>query len=324
MSGEALRALSETALALAAAVFVTSLLLLLLGYDPVSSLAVMFTYGLGNVEYVAAVAAPLVLSALAFLIPLRAGLFNIGGEGQAYLGALSFLYFSQQFGALGLLAGGLMGALLGGTLGALRAFLGVNEVIASIMTNWTLYYVTLFLVSRHLTHPEFPHRSIDVGFFLGSWTSFLLALALALLALVLLYNTLLGYEIRVLGSSRRAAAYAGIDVRRVTVLSMSIGGLFGGTAGALKVMYVGHLDTTMSALFGVGFLGIGVALIGKSHPIGAVLSAAFLASMIIGGHWVELRLGTPPELTDVIVGVMVLVLSAPYALKLLQRGGRLG
>ncbi|MCX8196370.1 MAG: hypothetical protein N3F67_04765 [Acidilobaceae archaeon] len=317
-------ALSEVALALAAALAFSSLLLLALGYDAASSLLTMFSYGFGNPEYLAAVAAPLVLSALAFLIPFKAGMFNIGGEGQAYLGALLFLYASQGLGALGIAAGALAGALLGGLVGALRAFLGVNEVIASIMINWTLFYVTLFSVSKYLTHPEYPHRSIDVGFSLGAPYSLLLAALAALAAYALLYRTLLGYEIRVVGSSPRAAAYAGIDARRAAVISMAIGGLFGGLAGTLKVMYVGHIDATMSALFGVGFLGIGVALIGRANPLGSVASALLLAGMIIGGHWMELRLGTPPELTDVIVGTTVLVLSAPYALKLLLKGGGLG
>ncbi|MEM0491298.1 MAG: ABC transporter permease [Acidilobaceae archaeon] len=316
----------ETILSLILGFTISIIVLESLDYDSIRSIQLMLIHGFRDISYLLSISSPLILSALAFLVPLRAGLFNIGSEGQVYAGALLFLYISQYNGILAILLGAISGAIIGGLIGFIRAYRGVNEVISSIMLNWTLFYMVMFIVTRYLSDPIYTHQSIRAGLILGFIELLLLAITSTIVIHIILYSTTLGYEIRLLGSSIRAAKYSGVNVDSTIFKSMAIGGMLAGLAGALRVSNTGFIDITMSALFGLGFTGIGVALIGRAHPLAVIPSALLVSGLTIGGHRVELRLGTPPELADVIVGIIILALSIPYAFSILQvklRGGRL-
>lgn len=292
-----------------------------LGYDPVASISLILLSGFGNLEYLFSISIPLALSALAFILPLRAGLFNIGVEGQAYVGALaSICILSLGLGfPLPVVLAPLAGALVGFLIGVLKIYRGVNEVVSSIMLNWTLFYIVSFTISRYLRDPMIVHQSIRVDRMLSALEALIIALAIVTAVHIILYRTTLGYHIRVMGSSPEALKYSGGSEPRGILAAMSLGGLLGGLAGALQVYTVsGFIDVTMSAVFGLGFMGIAVGLIGRATPMGVLPSSILISALVIGGHRLELRLGAPPELADVIIGVMVLALSAPYALRLLS------
>jgi ABC-type uncharacterized transport system permease subunit len=292
--------LLEVTLALAVGFVGGALALTAFGHNALENIQVMISYGFRDLGYLLLKSAPIVLTALAFLVPLKAGLFNIGGEGQLYAGAITALLLSKAGFYLAIPAGALAGLLVGVAIGLLRVVRGVNEVVSSIMFNWTLYYLSMFAIQRYLLDPVYTHQSIRVDRVLS------------------LYNTELGYRIRVAGSSSRVARYAGVNLNIVTIQSMAMGGLLAGLGGAIQVYGVTTVvDTTLSSLYGLGFLGIGVALIARGNPLAVIPAAVLVSGLLIGSHWMELRGRVAPELADVVIGVVILALSAPYAYRVL-------
>ncbi|AEM38740.1 inner-membrane translocator [Pyrolobus fumarii 1A] len=324
---ELLEPVLETMLALVAGMLAGSLILIMFGYNPLDYYAVVFSEGYIDLLYLLERATPLIATALAFAIPLYAGLFNIGGEGQMYLGALTALVVSiaTHSWVASLAAGIIAGLFVGGLIGLLRVYRGVNEVVSSIMFNWILYWAMLFLVTGYLADPHIPHQTIPVpsdaqlkpiGDALPS--VFILATLSTIVAYLLIYKTSLGYQMRVVGYSTRTALYAGIKPGRILVLALLLGGAYGGLAGALQVLGVTpSIDSTLSALEGLGFEGIGVALLARLNPLAIIPAAIFLSGLIIGGQFAEANLGTPPQLTDAIIGVIIVALALPYAYRVI-------
>jgi len=314
-----LLAILEVVVALVVGFIGGALVLAVFGYDSLEGLYTMLVYGFNDLSYLVLKASPLVLSALAFLIPLRAGLFNIGGEGQLYAGALTAIAFSKTGFYVAIPAGAIAGSVVGLAIGLLRAYRGVNEVVASIMFNWILFYTSLFIILRYLLDPVYTHQSIRVDRMLSLGELLALAVLASIAVYAMLLYTKLGYQVRLMGSSPKTARYAGVNEKTVTLISMGLGGLMGGLAGVAQVYGVtGVVDTTLSALYGLGFLGIGVALIARLNPLAVIPSSLLVSGLIIGGQWLELRLNVAPELADVIVGMVILSLSAPYAYRLLM------
>ena len=301
---------------------IAGILLYYMGYDPIEVYSIMFRYGYSSPGYLGARSAALIMTGLAFSIPLLAGVFNIGGESQLYVGALTGLvvaYFSGNVW-LGLLAGFAGGALWGLLIAFLRVYRGINEVITAIMLNWFAYYTILYIILKYLPNPVQSHMSIQIPEenMLSYTTTFALAVLGAVIAYIILYYTDLGYKMRVAGLSPKTAVYAGFNPKKAVLFSMFLGGGLAGYGGALHIVGVASgFDTTMSTVYGLGFAGIGVGLLGRNHPIGIVLAALFYAGLIIGGQWVELRTGAPPYLSDTIIGIIVIALAIPYAYRML-------
>lgn len=303
---------------------VAGLVLWGLGYDPSRAFSIMISYGYSDPVYLIAKATPLIMTGLAFSIPLLAGVFNIGGESQLYLGALAGLLTAYYTGNwfLAIIAGFIAGALWGGLIAVLRIYRGINEVITAIMLNWIAYYTIIYLIIKYFANPVLPQQSVEVppSAQLSPWIGFLLGIIGVVIIYYLLYYTDIGYKMRVSGLSPRSAKYAGFNPITSILYSMLIGGGMAGYGGALLVLAVSRsIDVTMSTLFGLGFTGIGVGLLGRNHPIGIVFSALFFAGLIIGGQFVELKTGAPPMLSDAITGTIVIALSAPYAYRVLIR-----
>ncbi len=301
-----------------------------LGYDPWRIYGIVFAGGISDPDYLLSKATPLMLTGLAFSVPMLAGVFNIGGEGQLYVGAITSLVTSYFTGnaVLGLAVGTFAGALLGGGIAALKVYRDVNEVVSAIMLNWILYFTILYVIVAHLYNPLMPQQSVpvpvtaQVGSIPTPWGSvhsiFFIGAAAAILIYYILYHTKLGYVMRVAGMSPKSARYAGFSPEKSTIYSMMIGGGAAGLGGALLIQgYVHSIDVTMSTLYGLGFLGIGVGLLGWNNPIGIIFSSVFFSALIIGGEMVELTVGTPPELADVIIGIIVIALALPYAYNML-------
>jgi simple sugar transport system permease protein len=282
-------------------------------------------YGLGQVLFKAT---PLVLTGLAVAIPYRAGLLNIGAEGQVVLGALATGVVGMSLPAacpawLALPAAAGAGFLAGAAWGALPGWLkarsGAHEVITSIMLNFVALALANWLVAAHLAVPESLHTPAVVAGArlarLARWLpalhgsalnlSTLLALGLASWAWWLLFRTRLGFGLRTVGCSPRAALFAGISPGRIGTLAMAVGGGMAGLVGCNFVLgYKGWYEDGFSG--GVGFVGIAVALLGRAHPAGVVLAALLFGTLSQGG--LAINALVPKELVDVLQALVVLAL----------------
>lgn len=276
---------------------------------------------------------PLILTGLAVGVGFKAGLFNIGGTGQVLMGG----FFAALVGAavadlpvpiavtIAVLVGASGGALYGLIPGALKAFTGAHEVVSTIMLNSLAAFVIVGLVNDvfKIVGPSFA-RTADVGnaampilFGRNGHLGIFIALAVVPLTYFLLYRTTLGFEIRTTGANPSAARYAGMSPRRLIILTMSLCGMFAGLAGTLEILLLGYYP----AVFGtsIGFAGITVALLGRSHPFGILFAALLLGAMRAGAPNMQIQAGVPVEIIDVIQGVILLFLAAEIVVRRLLR-----
>jgi len=340
-------ALLAPAAALLVALLAFHLLVLLYGESPARVLRVMLEgtwgnpYGLGQVLFKAT---PLIFTGLAVAIPFRAGLFNIGAEGQVVIGALVGALIGTWLPegtwwilAIPLVAAGaaLAGGAWGAVPGALKARFGAHEVITTIMLNFVALALVNYLVASHFAVSETLHTEPIVEGArlsrLGAWipslhgsaasSALLWALVGAALAGWLLFRTPLGYEIRAVGSSKGAAEYGGISVLRVSTVAMAIGGACAGLVGVNFVQgYKYYFEDGFSG--GVGFMGIAVALLGRNHPVGVVLAALLFGTLSQGGLVINALV--PKEIVEILQAVIILavvVASREVRAVLLRSGG---
>ncbi len=266
--------------------------------------------------------------ALGVVIAFRGGVLNIGGEGQITVGALAATAVAlalPRFPALILipiciLAGALAGAAWGGIPGILKARLGVNEILSTIMMNQIAVQLNLYL----LTGPMLDPSEIAAGTSIAqsallprnAWlprlvpqtllsAGALLALVLAVLVYVFMWRTTIGYRIRAVGQNALASRYAGINVRLYQALALILGGAFAGIAGAVQVMGVQRrmLDGLSG---GYGFSGIVVALFGQLHPLGAIPAAILFGGLLVGSDQMQRTMQVPSAMVNVILGMIVI------------------
>ena len=278
-------------------------------------------------------AGPLVLTGLAVGVGFKAGLFNIGGTGQVLVGG----FFAALVGGMvadqpvpvavtaAVLAGALGGALYGFIPGALKAFTGAHEVVVTIMLNSLAGFAIVGLVNDifKIQGPTFA-RTADVGnaalpvfFERDGNLGIFIAFAMVPLAYFLIYRTTLGFEIRTVGANPSAARYAGMSPRRLIILTLSLCGLFAGLAGGIEILSLGYYP----AVFGttIGFAGITVALLGRSHPVGIAFAALLLGGMRAGAPQMQIEADIPIEIIDVIQGLILLFLAAESVVRRLLR-----
>ena len=278
------------------------------------------------------VATPLMLTALAVAFAFRCGLFNIGGQGQYWVGFVAALWVGTHFAdlarplhvALGIAAAIAAGALWGGIAGLLRATVGAHEVITTIMLNWIAIFggSYLFELGGPLHGPiESLPRSdvvVDSGRLWTIWgdiqalhAGLFVALVAVLVYHVLLNRTTLGFEVRAVGFNPEAARYSGIGVRRNYFLALAIAGAFAGMAGAVDVLgFKFAVDTSDFATSQVGFTGIAVALLGRNKAVGIVLAALLFAALQTGTSTRQLdpEVFEPALATDLATMIQALVI----------------
>ena len=279
-------------------------------------------------------ATPLILAALGIAIGFRAGLFNIGAQGQIILGGImaAFLGFAFDLPPVLHLLLAVVGGLLGGALwgfipGFLRARTGANEVIVTIMLNW----IAVYLIGYVLTLGQFNasgtgQRSPQVGenaafpalipeflvpgnTFRLNW-SFVVALLAALFTWWLLERSTLGFEIRAAGANPHAARTAGMSVGRVVILTMVIAGGLAGLAATSQVL-IDRGSLTAGVAGTMGFDAITVALLGRSRPLGTVLAGLLFGALQAGGTLMQSLTPTPIDIVLVVQSVIVLLIAAP-------------
>jgi len=284
-------------------------------------------------------ATPLVFTGLSVALGFRSGLFNIGAEGQLYLGAIfaTFVGFSLTglpifiHLPLAIVAGFLGGALWGFIPGILKARTGAHEVIVTIMLNYTAYRLldlvlktAVFqregrndpiskVVEVSATFPPFVNDSA-----LRANVSTLLALAAAVGVSWLLFRSVRGFEFRAVGLNPGAARYAGMSISRTVVLTMIICGGLAGLAGTTEVL---GPSRTLSPGFspGWGFDGIAVALIGGSRPLGVVMAAFLFGALRAGATPMQAATGIPIDLVVVIQALVIMFVAAPALVRGIYR-----
>ncbi len=278
-------------------------------------------------------ATPLIFTGLAVAVAFRAGLFNIGGEGQLYIGAITAAWLGVTLGFLGALSIPLVlaacvvtGFLWGAIPGVLKARFGAHEVITTIMLNYIGIYLTTYLALKPLRTEglvpgtdaiDFAARIPFIGLGLGRANyGFLLALVAAVVAYLLLWRTRRGFQIRAVGLSPGAANYAGMGIGANTVLALAIGGAFAAIGGGVEVLGV-YGKMTVPFVTNLGFNGIGVALLGRNHPAGVVLGALLFGGLASGAQEMQFSTDVPLQLTSVLLAVILLLVTATKLVELL-------
>ncbi|WP_444667240.1 ABC transporter permease [Cereibacter changlensis] len=328
-------------LSLLIAFAISSVVIFAIGENPVEAMKLMVTGALGSSYgwgYTLYYATNFMFTGLAVAVAFHAGLFNIGGEGQASLGglgvALVCLMVPWPHWSLALIGAVVCGALFGALWAALPAWLqakrGSHIVITTIMFN----FIAASLLNYLLVNMLRPVGSMDpatarfpaetnlpgLGEILGAVgipfststpanVSLFLALACCVLVWALIWRTRLGYQIRAFGKSEKAAVYAGIRPVRITMYAMLISG---GLAGMMAVNNVmGEANRlVLNSVEGAGFIGIAVALMGRSHPFGVFLAAILFGFLYQGGAELALWTKIPRELITVIQALVILFTGA--------------
>jgi simple sugar transport system permease protein len=280
-------------------------------------------------------ATPLVLSGLAVAFAFKGGLFNIGAQGQLLLGALTAAVVG--FGVeglpplihvpLALLAGGLAGALYGAIPGALKAYTGAHEVITTIMLNYVAINITDYLADgpfkdtspgNIVARTPLIEESASIGTLGSIPIGFLIAVLAAVIIWWLLWHTTVGYEIRTVGLSPHAARYAGMKVVRTVILTMVISGFLAGIGGAIETQgVVGRYQPGFNV--GLGFDGITIALLGKTHPFGVIPAAILVGAMDAGASQMQFDAGVAKEITDVIQALILFFVAADMVVRWIFR-----
>jgi len=281
-------------------------------------------------------ATPYIFAGLAVAIGFRCGLFNIGAEGQFFMGALGSAYVGYSIVGLpayihlplAILAGAAAGAIWGAIPGYLKAKFGAHEVVNTIMMNWIAFRLSDWLLKGPMKaggfRPVTPNIEVTAElprFFPEplrfNW-GFILALVVAYLVYWFLFKTTLGFEIRAVGANPDAAKYAGMSITRNIVFVMTLSGGLAGMAGAAQVLGTDHwVGQGFSA--GYGFDAIALALLGKSHPLGVVLAALLFGILRGGATSMQSLAGVPVDIISIIQGLVIIFVAAPGIIRWLYR-----
>jgi simple sugar transport system permease protein len=270
---------------------------------------------------------PLLLMGLGLTVAFRAKMWNIGGEGQYFMGALGAtivgLAFQNSWPAMALIplmlfVGAVSGALWAGIAAWLKIKRGVNEIIATLMLNYIAQFIVAYLARGPMKDPEsfLPQSAQLLGAarmptLFGTRIHIGVLIAVLLLPLIygLLWKTPLGFRVRAIGSNRNVARYAGMEVVFGLAFALLFSGALAGVTGAIEVSASAtRLKDSISGNY--GFTGILVALLGRLHPIGVLLAALFFAALAIGAQTMHSIYGLPIALAQVIQGLIVLFVLA--------------
>jgi simple sugar transport system permease protein len=338
-------ALLPPLVAMLAAMVVGDVLILCMGQSPAAVYGMLLegtwgnAYGFGQVLFKTT---SLAFTGLAVAFALRAGMFNIGAEGQ--LAAGGFLAAIMGWALPGgtpaliavplcVIAAGIGGGAVGAVPGALKARFGTHEVIVSIMLNFIVLAILNYIVAAHLHVPETLHTPELAagtiprfgGPFRGSAANVSIFLALAAAGVVwwYLFRTRRGYELRAVGLQPDAAEYAGVKVGGVYMRAMTMAGVLAGLGGINYVLGYKHYYEDGFA-GGAGFLGIAVALVGRNDPLGVVLAALFFATLSQGG--LAINAVVPKQMVEVMQAVVILAvaISVPEVRRILRQQRRVG
>ncbi len=342
-------AYSIPVLAVFAALLFGAIMLVLLGANPIEGYSEMFIGAFGSGDALIATllkATPLLFVGTGIVIAFRAGVINIGAEGQMVLGglfaAMAALYLPEMPAIIMvpvvLIAGVIGGAMWGWIPGALKAYYRVNEILSTIMLNIVAVQLMAYLLRGPLIDPAEIERgtripqtarlveSADLPILFGDRLHIgpVIAVLCAIATYYLLWRTPLGYRLRAVGLSEHAARYAGIPVRRTITLALTLSGALAGLAGAVLVFgSESHRmvtdGSTMGFTGGAGFNGIVAALLGGLHPLWTIPASFLFGGLIVGGQALQRAVQVPSALIVALNGLVVIFVVAAdrYRAKLL-------
>lgn len=337
---------------LVSALLVAALVIHLLGESPVESLTILINSAIINPEglsYTLFYASTFIFTGLSVSIAMKAGLFNIGSEGQMYFGGLgltlAMLAFDAKLPAWLLIPAAMTGAALFGALwafipGYLQARRGSHVVVTTIMFNFIAASLMNFLIVKYLipAGQQNPASRVfaDAGMMprLNQWfpvlgdtplnVSFLLAIVALAIYGVMVWRSSWGYQLRATGLNPHAAHYAGVSISRMIIVAMLISGALAGLAAVNSIMGSTHY-LSLNFPAGAGFVGIAIALMGRQHPVGIFLSAVLFGALIQGGFDLSLEKPNIPQETFIFIqGLIILFCGAmenfygPAVLKLIN------
>jgi ABC-type uncharacterized transport system permease subunit len=319
-------------LAIFTALIVASLAIFLSGSNPLDAYLALASGAFGDLDSLIVTvikAIPLLITGLGVAVAFRGGLFNIGVEGQLFVGSIAAVIVGNGFHApiylhipATLLAGISAGALWAAIPGFLKAKFGANEVITTIMTNYIAIRIITWSIGaqgplRKISSvvpetssifetarlPELiPGTRLHAGILIAFLAAFLIYL--------LLFRTTLGIEIRTVGMNLHAAHYSGIDVNRTIVLTMALSGGLAGLAGAVQVMGLSPYNFSTGFNVGIGFDSIAVAVLGSINPLGITISSFLFGAMDAGARLMQLRARVPIEIITVLQGLILMFVAA--------------
>ncbi len=280
---------------------------------------------------------PYIFAGLAVALGFRAGLFNIGAEGQIFMGAIFAAFVGYSITGLpaiihiplALLAGALGGGLWGFIPGWLKAKVGGHEVINTIMMNYIAFRLSDWLLSGPMKRPDSfnpisPNiqESAMLPQFFGNpirfHLGFFIALGVAWLVYWFLFKTRWGFDLRTVGANPNAAKYAGMNITVSTVVAMSLSGALAGLAGTNEVLGLNH-NLAMAFSSGYGFDSIALALLGKSHPLGVVLAALLFGTLRNGAGRMQVVTGIPIDIISVLQAMILAFIAAPAIIRTIYR-----
>jgi len=321
------RSIISSAIAITLSLAVGGLLMVAVGVNPLAAYVTMFKASFESPYAVAEMLirmTPMILAALAFVVAFRCGLFNIGAEGQIYVGALLAtlvgLYAPTQWPTVAMLplvavAGFTGGAAWAGIAGVLKARYRVHEIVTTIMMNYIAIFLVKYMVEGPLQEPSggFPQTSVIADSatlpLIFSPTplhaGLLIALAAPIIVWFLLLKTSLGFRIRVVGANARAARAAGMSIERTYLLAMTLSGGLAGLAGFVEISGVQHrLLEGFSPNY--GFVGIAIGLLARGNVLAVPPAAMLFAILAVGANAIQRAYGVPAPLVILIQGLVIL------------------
>ena len=350
------------------AFFAGGLVMLVTGSDPIATyeaiwkgtgLQWLFPWTTGadrdlaasNLQQTLIITTPLILTGLAVAFAFRAGLFNIGGNGQYIVGSIAAVWVGSSFAdmpsflhiVLAILAACAAGAFWAGIAGVLKATTGAHEVISTIMLNWIAVWVGVWLFSLGGPLQNEAQKSIPVSedvvegaklpvfwgdpVLQGLHIGLFIALFAVIVFWILLNRSTIGFEVRAVGFNPEAARYSGMSVGKNYILVMAVCGLFAGLAGAMDVLgWQFRIATNDIQIASLGFFGIAVALLGRNTAVGTVAAALLFGALLSGTSQRNLdptifEPSLASNLTYIIQGLVILIVSADVlVLGLIGRG----
>jgi simple sugar transport system permease protein len=279
---------------------------------------------------------PYIFAGLAVALGFRAGLFNIGAEGQIGVGWMVAVVVGYSFTGLpafihlplAILTGAVAAGLWAGIAGVLKARTGAHEVITTIMLNYVVYRLSDWLLCGPLEKtvgtcrtqqivetaylPQFLDHPVTIH-----W-GFILALVAAAIMGWFLFRTTWGYELRTVGANPDAARYGGINVGKIIVLAMFLSGCLAGMAGVVQGLGITH-NIALGFQAGYGFDSIALALLGKSHPVGVTAASLLFGMLRAGAARMQSVAGVPTEIVQIIQALVIVFIAAPAIIQAIYR-----
>lgn len=279
---------------------------------------------------------PLLIISIGLIIAFRCGIWNIGAEGQLYLGALGGTLIGLYLNLptilhilLAMVVGFLTGGAWAGIAAILKTRFNANEIITTLLSNFIAYWFSFYILQFFLRPVDainpvssdilstaqlpiiFPGTVIHAGI--------LVALLLTIIVWFILRRTSLGYFIDAIGSSKLAAAYGGIRVNRIILISMFLSGGLAGIAGVIEISGIHHhLLPDLSPNY--GFIAIAIAIIARFNPFGAIIASLFFGAILTGGRYLQATMGVPAAMINILVGLFIIsILLQPILEKIVSR-----